>query len=98
MQPSARIASHATHASAPCPQAARDGGAWQVAPEQQPPAHVPALQLSQMPPAQLPAPQSSHAPPPMPHAVSASPIRQTSPSQQPAQLAPSQMQLPPSQR
>ncbi len=51
-QPSARVASQPTQAAPPLPQVASDGG-LQVAPEQQPPGQLVALQPLHRPPPQV---------------------------------------------
>lgn len=62
--------------------------AWQLPLKQQPDGQVAALQPEQVPPWQaLGALHVWHAAPPWPHAVSALPVRQMSPSQQPSHVA-----------
>jgi hypothetical protein len=97
-QVSAATSSHATHACAPVPHAAADGGELQVAPEQQPFAQFEELQPLQTPALQVPGEQSEQAPPPVPQAEVAVPGRQAVPEQQPVQEAGSQTHSPPEQR
>jgi hypothetical protein len=97
-QPSDR-ASQGRHASAPVPHAVAVGGSTHVDPEQQPPAHVPALQLEHTPDAHAPPPgQTVQSLPPTPHAAGSVPGRHIAPLQQPAHDAGSQVHAPMSQR
>ena len=82
-QASARVVSQPTHTAPPLPQVGSDG-ALQVAPEQQPPGQLVALQPLQCPPVQVwPAGQVVQAPPPPPHEATLSPARQAPAAQQP---------------
>jgi hypothetical protein len=97
-QPSARVGSQVTHAAPPEPQVLVDGAAH-VEPEQQPPAHVVALQSLHTPPAQMRPLQSWQAAPPLPQLVLLVPAAQVVPAQQPlGQEMPSQTQAPARQR
>ncbi len=82
-QASARVASQPMQTAPPLPQVVSDG-ALQVAPEQQPPGQLVALQPLQCPAVQVwPAGQVVQAPPPPPHEATLSPARQTPAAQQP---------------
>lgn len=81
-QPSATIP-HEVHAPPAIPQAAAVVGSTQLEPEQQPLAHVVALQLAQMPAEHAPPVHALHAAPPVPHALVEVPARHVAPWQQP---------------
>ena len=94
----ARVGSQATQAAPLTPQVPNPAPV-QVAPEQQPPGQLEALQPLHTPPAQLWLPQSWQAAPPLPQVPSAVPGRHWPPEQQPfGQDVPSHTQLPPKQR
>ena len=82
-QPSARVLSQPTQAAPPLPHEASEG-LLQVAPEQQPPGQLVALQPLQRPPPQVcPVGQVWQAPPPAPHDSAVLPVMQAPPVQQP---------------
>jgi hypothetical protein len=98
-QPSARFASHPTHATPPLPQVVSEG-TLHVAPEQQPFGQLMALHPLQAPELHIcPAGQVSQRPPPVPHEAGVSPARQIPLAQQPfGQEVPSHTQVLPMQR
>ena len=97
-QLSACVGSQVTHAAPPDPQVPVDGDAH-VEPEQQPPAHVVALQSAHAPPEQMRPLQSWHMAPPLPQTVLLVPATQASPEQQPlGHEMPSQTHAPETQR
>jgi hypothetical protein len=94
----ARVGSHATQAAPLTPQVPSPA-LVQVAPEQQPPGQLEALQPLHTPPAQLWEPQSWQAAPPLPQVASALPGRHVIPEQQPfGHDVPSHTHVPPKQR
>lgn len=95
VQPSARVASQATHAAPAVPHRIAVG-VLHVLPEQQPLAQV-AVQAVQAPAVHAPPPQLSQLPPPLPHALGSVPGAQTSPLQQPLHDVPSHTHAPPTQ-
>lgn len=97
-QLSARSGSQPTQTRPPLPHAERVGGEVQVAPEQQPPAQLTAVQPLQMPLLQCSGVHDWQAPPPVPHAVSLVPARQTPSRQQPLHDSSSHTQAPSEQR
>jgi hypothetical protein len=98
-QPSARVVSHPTHTAPPLPQVATVAR-LQVAPEQQPPEQLTALQPLQRPPVHdWSAGQVSQAEPPAPHESGLSPATQAPCAQHPCgQDVPSQTQVLATQR
>lgn len=94
-QPSARVASQATHAAPPVPHRIAVG-ALHVLPEQHPLAQL-AVQPAHAPAVHAPPPQLSQLPPPLPHATGSVPGSHTSPLQQPLHDVASQTQAPDTQ-
>jgi len=91
-------ASHAMQPTPPVPHALAVVGRTHVAPEQQPSAHVLALQLAHTPLMQPSPPgQVAHSAPPVPHALDALPGWQVVPVQQPLHDSASQTHAPETQ-